>query len=176
MIFGFDIATRCVGYCAGDGASRPNVDALTYEHVGRDLGALAQLWEADLNRLETRYGTPRVVVYEAPIWPPFPDLLAYRKIYGMGMQLERWALDRGAIMAEVDLRTMKSRLTGDHKAKKPQMVAMAKRLKIDLPAGKIAEDAADAFAAWLAGGIDHYGREHQHKWDELLYGSRGALL
>jgi hypothetical protein len=178
MIFAFDIATRSTGWCVGDGAEMPVVDYWQYEHVGDYLSDLARVFRADLNRLEDRFGSPTHVVYEAPILTPHDRLLPLRKIYGMGMVLEEWATDegRGAICEEIDLRTIKSRLTGSHKADKSQIVKMARAVGIRLPPGDGAKDAADAFGAWLAGGVDHHAKQHQQKWDTLLYTGRGRLV
>lgn len=178
MIWGVDIATRCTGWCVGTGGEMPVADFWEYDHVGEDLGALARAFRVDLNRLEARFGSPTHVVYEAPIDVPHNTLIYKRKAFGLGMILEEWATDecRGAVCEEVDLRTIKSRLTGSHKAEKTEIVRAVRRLGVQLPPGDGAKDAADAFGAWLAGGVDHYAQHHQQHWDQLLYRSRGSLV
>lgn len=178
MIWGLDIATRCTGWCAGDGAQPPETGVLLYDHVGEDLGLLGMLWRKDLTRLEQRFGRPDHIIYERPILLPHDKCLPLRKIYGMGMILEVWASDRPDPIPvhEVTLQEIKTRVTGSHKAKKPVVVAVVSRLGVMLPDGKMAEDAADAFGAWLTGGVDHYARQHQAMWDGKLYRSRGRLM
>ena len=176
MIFGFDLATRCTGWCAGAGDARPAVDVFRYAHVEEDLGLLARNFKADLASLEQRFGAPSVVIYEAPLLLPSDRLLPLRKIYGMGMILEEWAQDRGAAVEEVSSRAIKKRITGNHLAEKKEVVRIVReKLRITLPEGKIEEDAADAFGAWLAGGVDHHARQFQSAWDTLLFTGRGGL-
>ncbi len=175
MIFGFDMATRSTGWCAGDGSKRPTAGAFKYDWVGDDLGALCKAWNKDLGALEIRFGTPVVAVYETPLLVPSDKLLPLRKIYGMGMFLEWWCQKRNVHCVEIGAKKIKKRITGDSCAKKPVVVdVVRRRLHIELPADG-AEDAADAVGAWLTGGVDHYAKIHQPKWDAALMGGRVLL-
>lgn len=177
MMWGFDIATRSTGWCAGDGSGRPVLGAFQYQHVNVELGRLAVLWEEDLDRLALRFGKPRVVAYEKPILTPRDTCLPLRKIYGMGMQLERWCLERGVLCVEVSLYDIKLRVAGRKKAEKDELVHVVRdKLQIAVPEGEQRKDACDAFGAWLCGCVDHYAKEHRPRWDAALYGQRGALL
>lgn len=177
LIYGFDIATRCTGWCVGTGEVKPTLGSFKYAHVGDDLGLLGEMFERDLNALAERFGDPTVICYETPLLLPSDRLLPLRKAYGMGMQLERWARKRGAETCEIGAKLIKKRLTGDSSAKKDVMVDMVqRRLAIQLPAGKEREDMADAFGCWLAAGVDHHAKPFQPRWDALLYSGRGLLL
>lgn len=175
MIFGIDIATRCTGWAAGDGAQRPQVNVWTYEYVGDDLAALLEAFDADLTRLEGAMGTPKVLIYESPLLLPHDRLLPLRKAYAMGGYLELWCKRRSVVVEEASAVSLKKLLTGNHKASKDDMVAMCRRLGINLPRGEAAKDAADAFAAFLCG-VHNHAREHQPMWDRMIYSPRGRLL
>lgn len=174
MIWGLDTSSRCTGWTAGTGEVRPETGAWRYPHTGDDLGLLLDSFDRDLCALADRY-PPTVIIYEAPILVPYDKLLKLRKLYALGAYLELWARRRGVLVQEEDLRTLKTRLTGSHKADKAEMVRMAKKCGIALPSGKEAEDAADSFACWLCG-IQHHAQPFLPRWDALLYGSRGGLL
>ena len=174
MIWGIDTSSRCTGWTAGTGEVRPQAGAWTYPHTGDDLGLLLDSFDRDLCALADRH-PPTVIVYEKPILTPYDKLLTLRKLYAVGAHLEFWGRRRGVLVQEEDLRTLKTRLTGSHKADKIAMVAMAKKCGIALPSGKAAEDAADSFAAWLVG-IQYHAKPYLPRWDALLHGSRGGLL
>lgn len=180
MFWGFDTATRVTGWTCGTGAERPTVGVFKYDHVGSRLGQLAKEWRRDLCALEARFGTPKVIAYEAPLLTPGDKLLTLRKLYGMGMVLEDWAAEEGVRdvhVVEVGNGAIKKRIAGHFRAKKPELVRVVRtKLGITLPEGDAAQDAADSFGAWLSGCIDHYAKHHQPRWDAALYGSRGALL
>ena len=175
MIVGLDLATRCTGWAAGDGAERPRVGAWTYDYVGADLAALLEAFEADMDRLESAFGTPKALIYESPLLLPHDRLLPLRKVYALGAYLELWCKRRGVVVEEASAVSLKKLLTGNHKAKKDDMVAMCRRLQISLPEGEKSKDAADAVAAWLCG-VHHHAREHQPMWDRMIYSPRGRLL
>lgn len=177
MIFAFDIATRCTGWCIGTGETKPEVGFLRYDKVGRDIGALAVAWETDLNSLLQRFGKPTVVVYEEPIKTDRDKVLTLRKTYGMGYGLERWCGRRGILCQEESLWAIKKRLTGNSRADKLAMVdVVQRRLGIPLPTGEERKDMADAVGVWLTAGVDHHAKQFQGRWDSKLYGSRGGLL
>jgi len=180
MIWGLDTSSRCTGWTAGTGETRPETGAWTYENVGTDVGLMLDLFHADLDALADRK-PPTAIIFESPILTPFDTLLKLRKLYGMTGYVEIWARrwarrhNVHVIVQEEDLRTLKTRLTGSHKADKAEMVRMAKKCGITLPSGKEAEDAADSFACWLCA-IQHHAKPFLPRWDALLYGSRGGLL
>lgn len=175
VIVGLDLATRRCGWTAGTGETRPYAGAWLYDHVGEDLGELLDLLDRDLCKLEETHGTPRVIMYEAPLLLPYDTLLKLRKIYSMGAFVEWWARRRGVRVQEADPKALKRRLCGTAKADKKEMVRMAVKLGINLPDGPGKEDAADSFAAWLVG-IEHHAKQYLPMWDQALYGGRGLLL
>lgn len=177
MIWAFDLATRCTGWCAGTGERRPAFGAFFYPQVGSDLGALAAAFERDLNVLLDRFGTPTHIVYESPILLPSDKLINLRKIYGLGYGTERWAARRKIPVSEISAKAIKKRITGNHTASKDEMVDMiVRRLGFQLPSGPERKDIADAIGCWLAGGVDYHAKQFQPQWDAMLYGSKGALI
>lgn len=173
MIWGIDIATRCTGITSGTGETMPAVGAWHFDYCGNDLGQLLHDFDVELEKLAARM-PPEVVIYEAPILLPSDKLLVLRKIYSMGAYVELWARKRGVKVEEASARALKKALTGNHMAKKDDMVAMARRLGLHLPAGEAAKDAADSFAAWYVG-LQNHARQHVTKWDQAIYSRRGFL-
>lgn len=175
MIWGLDTASRCTGIAAGDGSTMPAVGAWTFDHCGEDYGQLLWDFDRELEKLAGRL-PPTIILYESPI-PPMPrdKLATLRKLYSMGPYVELWAKKRGVPYEEVSAIKLKKSLTGNHLASKDEMVAMCRRLRVPLPAGDAAKDAADAFAAWYYG-VQHHARQHVTAWDQAIYSRRGYAL
>lgn len=182
VVSAFDIATRLTGWCSGTGETVPECGAFPFDQVGTDLGALgAAFWSALDMHFARRQ--PTRVVYEAPILitgktgdPARTDkLLPLRKIYGMGLLLETYCLQRGVPCNEVTISAVKKEVTGNRHADKDAMVAVAARCGLQLPTGPAAKDAADAWGAWLIG-IRHYNRSVSASWDRRIHSRRGDLL
>lgn len=178
MIWGIDSATRCTGITAGTGEVMPAVGAWSFDHCGDDIGELMHhLWKK-LDALAALRGMPVAVILESPILTERDfskgGLLKLRKLYGMVAVVELWCKFNGVRCEEASSKALKKRLTGNYLAKKPEMVAMCRRLRVPLPSGKAAEDAADSFAAWLIG-VENHARPQITKWDQALYGHRGFL-
>lgn len=119
-------------------------------------------------------------MYESPILRKTDKLAYIRKTYGLGMVLETLCADHKIPCHEIDLRTIKRELTGDSFAPKSAMVKTARRCGITLPGGSyegrvLAEDAADAFGAFVVG-VRHYDKGASAHWDRAIYGQRGGLL
>lgn len=176
MMWGIDIGMRCTGITAGDGSVKPAVGVWTYDECGSDLGALAEKFDFDLNRLVETHGAPLAIMYEAPLLLPSDKLLPLRKVYGMGLYLELWCKKRQVRCEEVSARRVKKTLTGNHLAPKKAVVAMVKRLGIPLPFGEHTDDAADSFAVWYVALIHHGDRAHLTRWDQALHSRRGFLV
>lgn len=179
-ISAFDIATRLTGWCSGDGASLPAVGCFEFGHVGDDIGRLLDLWDAYLVGHFNTY-KPEAVIYEAPILvvgsrkgghasrTDKPEVI--RKIYSMGGYLELFCRRRGVPCFEVTLQDVKKAVTNNARADKSDVVAVARRVGLQLPA-KGYEDAADAFGAWL-NGIRSYSPELSRKWDSVVFSPQG---
>lgn len=182
MISAFDIATRLTGWAAGSGIVRPAVGAFEIGPTGDDLGKLLTSFDDYLTVHFDRF-QPQAVVYEAPILVVkgrhqsgrTDKLLTIRKLYAMGAHLEFFCARRGVPCHEVSLQEIKREVTGKNYAKKDAMVAVARKVGLDLPKGPGIEDAADAWGAWLLG-VRHYYPEISHRWDKLIWGPRDALL
>jgi Holliday junction resolvasome RuvABC endonuclease subunit len=174
VISGFDTATRLTGWAVGDGSRLPTVGVWDFPQVGADLGELGYQFERALIRHLDSYGTTHVM-YEAPIVTPHDKLLTIRKLYGLGFLLETVCKRRGIICEEVSWADIKVEMTGSTKATKDDVVAVARRLGIDLPAGEGAKDAADATGAFLIG-VRNYARQYSTRWDQAIHSRRGGLI
>lgn len=175
-VCGLDLAPTLCGYAVGDGSRTPYASAWRLADHGPDLGAMACELEDYLALLHTEWQFT-VCCYEAPIHTRYDQLLKIRRIYGLGVTVERWCRRTGVRCIEADLRTIKRQLAGQHDAGKSDMVAAALRAGVDLPKRKDdgREDAADAFGAWLVGMADH----DPARWAQFyagLWKQRGALV
>lgn len=174
MIWGLDTATRCTGITAGTGETMPAVGVWNFDYCGEDLGQLLADFDARLTELAGRM-PPKVIIYESPLLLPGDKLLTLRKLYSLGAYLELFGRRLGARVEEASAKRLKKALTGNHTAKKAEMVAICRRLRVPLPPGDAAQDAADSFAAWYVG-LQHHGREHLTRWDQAIYSRRGYAL
>ncbi len=182
MISAFDIATRLTGWAAVNGSRGPVDTAVEIGPTGDDLGKLLVKFHEYLEIHFARF-EPKAVVYEAPILVVkgrhqsgrTDKLLTVRKLYAMGAHLEFFCAMRGVPCHEVSLQEVKNEVTGNNYAKKDAMVAVARKVGLDLPKGPGIEDAADAWGAWLLG-LRHYSPEISRRWDKLIWGPKGALL
>lgn len=146
----FDLSPSLCGYAYAGTDGRLEAGAFELPALGQDLGGLASALEVRVQILIDRF-QPTELGYEAPILLKHDTLLDLRRIYGLGMVLE-FIADRESLPCnEVDLKRIKTLMTGDHWAKKPEIVAAAVRLGVALPAKKNEgrEDAADAVGGAL---------------------------
>jgi len=177
VVTGLDLATIKSGYCYGDGLTTPTAGAWTFPHVGEDLGWLACELE-DVLTAHIERERPVLVNYESPILVSGRDRpIVLRKLYGMGMEVERICRRKGIECREAGLRKIKKELAGFSGAGKTDMVFAAERIGVQLPATLAAgrEDAADATGAWLLAMRDH-DKTISAQWDRRLYAARGALI
>lgn len=174
IVWGLDISPRRVGITGGDGSVRPAIGTWHYEQFGTDLGGLLHAFRKDMDTFAVRCW-PGVVIYESPLLLPSDRIQNLRQVYAMGAFLEYWCQLIGVKCEEASVQALKKRLTGKHNASKMDMVEAALALRMPLPAGEGAKDAADSLAAWLVG-LEHHGsRTALTKWDKALYSRRGAL-
>lgn len=190
IIVGVDLATSC-GVCFGSPGSVPTATAWRAPSSGEDLGAFGAFFWLKFNDLFARLfaetlAADRILVnYEAPVliekrWDDEKKrmtggnpIVTTRKLQGLGVLLETLCkihpqADRIQI-GECHLSTIKKELTGNGRADKGQMVLAAQRAGIDLPPGKEAFDAADAFGAWLLA-VRFHAPQFQRQWDQRLHG------
>lgn len=153
----FDIAPNLTGYCVGDGAQAPVADAWRFPNCGADYGALS--WELGrwVRALCDRHD-PDVMGYETPLLRPHDKLHTLRRTYGLGMEVERLALEIGEVRGrplickEVDLRQIKNLTTGNPHASKPEVAKAVEAAGIPIIPRTIEDgrhDAADAAGGWV---------------------------
>lgn len=183
-LLALDLGSRLTGWCAGTGEVVPEADAWAFMPVvtpdGYDYGYLLDQLHGYLDVAFARF-RPESVVYEAPIHipkgrsRPYGDTLhKMRLLYPLGAHLE-WYCRRAEIPChEVSVADIKREVTGNAYAPKDDMVAVARRCGLELPKGPAAEDAADAFGAWLLA-LRAYDKPRSARWDQRLWGGKGLL-
>lgn len=147
-VLAFDLSPSLCGWCYA--GTELVAGAFALPPLASDLGGLGKALAENAVDLIHRF-EPAHVAYEAPILRRHDTLLDLRRIYGLGMVLEHMCLLEGVAYSEIDLRQIKTMMTGDGWAKKPAVVAAAERIGVQLPKSKAQgrEDAADAVGAAL---------------------------
>lgn len=187
FLLGLDLGSRLSGWCAGDGAGVPEVGALEFGSIGNpldgwDYGLLLDSFDEKLTAIFGRFPEIEAVVYEAPIHipkgqsRPYGDTLhKMRLLYPMGAFLEFACRRREVECFEVQIADIKCEVTGNRHAEKDDLVAVAEKCGLGLPAGDARKDAADAWGAWLLG-LRYYDKLRSQEWDRRIGASQGALL
>lgn len=182
-LLGLDLGSRLTGWACGNGAQLPEVGAWSFSAPDGEYGALLAQLEDHLQACWLRFDF-RAVVYEAPILNThgradrqFTDSLSkLRKLYPLGPFLEWWCLRRDIPCYEATVGQLKKELTGKGRGDKSAMLAVARRIGLDLPAAsKGADDAADAFAAWLLL-LRRYDRTAAERFDKLIWSPQSSLI
>ena len=182
MLMAFDIANT-TGWCAGDGSEVPASGVVTLPTPSDkdELGPVFDYWDKWLGQHLDEW-KPERVIYEAPTLPrptvnpvtgkavQTTTLATTRRLYSMQAFLEVQCIRRGIPCFEAYLQTVKKELTGNGRADKADMVAMAKRCGLNPKS----HDEADAFAVWLVA-VRYYAKQHQEFWDKRIYSGRGFL-
>lgn len=147
-VLAFDLSPSLCGWCYA--GNELVAGAFALPPLASDLGGLATALAQNVSTLIQRF-KPGHVAYEAPILRRHDTLLDLRRIYGLGMVLEHLCAAEAIPCSEIDLRQIKTLMTGDGWAKKPEVVAAAVRIGVELPKNKAQgrEDAADAVGAAL---------------------------
>jgi hypothetical protein len=179
-ITGLDLATRLTGVCVGDGASLPDADAWEFGQVGDDIGRLLDLYDKYLNAHIDRYA-PVAIIKEGAILvigkgrpgDRTDNPLVLQKLYSMHGHTEFVCHRRGIQCHDVTLQDIKREVTGNPMAKKPDMVAIARRVGLRLPA-KGEEDATDAWGAWLLA-LRSFHPDASRRWDAAVHNPRGKF-
>lgn len=197
IICGLDLATS-TGACYGRPDRAPKVEVVRAPVTGEDYGAFGDYYLTFFERLIGRLGEQLadgetlLVNYESPILPParwdealkrvvqLTKIQTTRKLHFMGTALEavcvRMVRERGWVIdyRECQIQAIKNELTGKRNATKTDMIFVARRLGIELPAGPEAGDGADALGAWLLA-IRHHAPEHMRLWDSKIYGRSAGI-
>lgn len=93
-----------------------------------------------------------------------------RKLMGIAGVCEMVGIQRGLLVEEVNIMTVKKHLGGSGRAEKPDMMAAAERCGLK---PKV-HDEADAFGVWICA-MRAYAKQYQHLWDQRLYGPRSLV-
>ena len=162
VILDLDLATQ-VGWCAGDGTSQPVVDSFRLPATGGDLGRFGHEARAYFRILLTRF-QPDLVVYEAPVSMSNQTPEVTTKLHAMPLLLELTMMDLGLKADPVMVYpvTIKKRLSGNGRAKKPEML----RAATELGFAPKNFDEADACGAWLCG-LHEQSPRLASRWDRL---------
>lgn len=164
-ILSLDLATR-IGFAFGDIGEKPEfgahvLDRTTGEDFGRWIETFSQFLGGGNSFLQQFAAIDGrgvdLVVYEAPILPRFTKVHITRKLYSLGSFLEWRCFKQGVPIREIHLQHMKRFWSGKGNAKKPDMVAAARRHGFDL--GDKQEDEADALAGWWFT-VNHISPKH----------------
>lgn len=182
MLLGLDLASRLTGWCCGDGASVPTVGAWSFPEIKGDYGLLLETLDGYLDVAYRRFAFT-AVAYEAPILiarggphRQYGDKLStLRLLYPMGAYVEFFCRQRGVACYEVTVQDIKREVTGNALAPKDDIVAVAQKCGVALPAGPGALDAADAWGAWLLL-LRQENKNLSALWDRKIWSPRGALL
>lgn len=181
-LLGLDLASRLTGWCCGDGQVVPECGAWAFQPVKGDYGLLLATLEDYLDVAFIRF-SPGAVAYEAPILVArgrggrqYGDKLStLRLLYPMGAFVEWYCRRAGVPCFEVTVSNIKKEVTGNAYAPKGDLVAIAEKCGLKLPAGPGAMDAADSFGAWLLL-LRHHDKTRSLEWDRRIFTPRGALL
>lgn len=182
MILSLDLATQ-TGWCAGSGEQLPELGTVKMPETGEDIGEFGYFFEEWLKRhlLEIQ---PTIVTFEAPLLPhakidrdtgrliqaPTTDA-TQTKLKGLKWATEVICKRSGIECAEAWGSTVKKGLAGSGRAQKTDMMAAAKKCGLNPKTF----DEADAFGVWIVS-VRAYAKHYGHRWDQLLYGGRGAML
>lgn len=173
MILGWDLSTKLIGWCAGDGTVVPTAGAfpLSRRH---DLGELGAEFQAAALGIHKRFGATHWAV-EAPLLTPTDMLWTLERIYGLYFLAHTLANKLGVPCHAPTIWEVKRELVG-RTAGKSQMVAAARRLGVALPSLQAygQEDAADSVGVWKAG-VRQFAKHHLAWLDGALAGN-GRLL
>lgn len=189
---GLDLASRLTGWCVGDGAEAPVCGAWAFPPVrgddgSYDYGLLLATLDDYLTACHARFAFS-TVAYEAPILvfrrrgqaddgsAGYNDnLTKLRLLYPLGAYVEFWCLRHGVECFEVTVQAIKKELGGHRHAEKADLVYVAQKCGLQLPTGPAAQDAADAFGAWLLL-LRSINPARSADWDRRLYSSKGSML
>lgn len=191
IILGLDLATVS-GVCYGRPSTTPVATAVRAPSGSDELGSFAAFYiryfKTLLSQLHARAepGEKILVNYEAPILPEKhydkikgkmtggTNISTTRRLHSMGPMLEGICLiyseehDIEIDVRECHISSIKRELGGSGGAAKPDLVFAARRAGISLPEGNEAQDAADAFGAYLLA-IRYHAPEHLPYWDRRVH-------
>lgn len=189
MLLGLDLASRLTGWCCGSGPDVPACGAWEFPRIDGNYGLLLTALEDYLNAAHARFGFTSVA-YESPILITgrrsttegfqergFADTLAkLRLLYPLGAFVEYWCARHGVEVFEVTVSAIKSEVAGHRHAEKDALVAVAQACGLKLPPPSTgADDAADAFGAWLIL-LRATDPKAAAEWQSKIVAARGGLL
>lgn len=173
MILGWDLSTKLVGWCAGDGSTVPVAGAFPLSRRA-DLGELGAEFQGNALEIHKRFGATHWAV-ESPLLLPTDALWVLERLYGLYFLTHTLANKLGVPCHSATIWDVKRELAGRN-ADKAQMVAAARRLGVALPKLQSdgQEDAADGVGVWKAG-VRKFAPIHL-MWIDMALAGGGRLL
>jgi hypothetical protein len=183
-ILALDLATR-FGWCAGDGQALPEVGYVDLPPASGNIRgpmflALRRWLIAKIRELRAD-GSDLAMVFEQPIMPkPFlkagqiimpTSINTTLTLQGLVAIAQGVAEEAGLIYGHVDVSSVKKELAGFGGAAKADMVFVARKVGLTIAV----HDEADAFGVWLVG-LRTHNRPASAKFDQMIWGARGALI
>lgn len=142
-ILALDIATA-TGWARGLSASIPELGTFSIKKYANPPGQGFALYRIWLNKMLDQHSFD-VVAFEAPILRAQTTISTTRRLQGLAAITEMVCHERGVKCVEEHLQTIKKTLTGNGRAKKPEMIRAAKARGMS-PRN---DNEADAFGLWL---------------------------
>lgn len=162
MLLALDLATR-IGWCCGRGERLPVVGSYQLDAQPNEIGAFLSEFELWLAGVLTEV-EPEMVIFESPAPAGFNSLSSIRKTLGLAGVTEMVCYRRNIEAREIAPASVKKGLSGNGRAKKPEMMAAARAYGIDPKF----HDEADAFGIWLCA-VRQLRREHAARWDPINF-------
>ena len=177
QIVGWDLGSRLCGWAVSDGERLPVAGAFRLERCTPEaIGDMGAEFSTRVLEIHKQFPGSTHWVSERPLLVSTDLRWTLERLYGLSMLLQTMGRKLGLVCAMVEPGSAKLEFAGRN-ASKDDMVAMAERLGIVLPAHKAdgREDAADACGV-LKVGIRLFARKHLAQWDRAVYRRRGGLL
>lgn len=150
VILALDLATN-IGFAYGTPSVRPKFGTYRLPSTGDEIGRFAHAFDNWLSDMITMH-SPERVVFETSVLPKMTTPMTVRKLTGLGFHTEFVCHRREIICNEVNVSTIKKFWAGHGFAKKPDMIAAARRRDFDVRD----DNEADALGLW------HYVSEKLH--------------
>ena len=167
-IIGLDLATAA-GFAIGEPGGEPRFGTHLLPSTGEDVGAFGVAFEDWLSPL-IKAERPEVVLYEAPSMFAKSTPATVIKLNGLAYDAEKICKRLGVRCFKVNPSKLKKFFTGRGNAKKPDMVATAKRYGWRV----LDDNAADACAVWAWGVFCFAAPEHRKRFELGPIGAEAA--
>lgn len=143
LILALDLSSN-TGWALGAPGVRPKFGTFKLPSTGNEIGRFAHAFDMWLSDMLTMHA-PERVVFETSVMPAgHTTPMTIRKLTGLGWHAEFVCHRREVICNEVNVATIKKFWAGNGRAKKPEMIAAAKRYGFDVKD----DNQADALGLW----------------------------